>query len=123
MSPCFEKARELGRLILASEPAMRLADAEAALSENPGSATALTDTQEAERNLRAFTEQILSMIRTAVYGADDSGTRRCCRYNNRPNETCGADTRCCRYEDFQNETDGADLPADCKNEGCRTHVR
>ena len=72
---CFEKARELGGLILSSEPGLRLSDAEAAFKEN--SATA-GDISEAGRVLGELTEQVMDIIRSTVYGTVDFENKKCC---------------------------------------------
>ena len=69
MSECFIKARELGGLILDSKQAGRYITA---LDKNRGDA-ASAEALEAERALRAFTEQILDITRATVFGAEDMG--------------------------------------------------
>ena len=74
MSVCFEKARELGTLILASDAAKRLSDAEAALEESNES---LTDYQEAERVFRQFAGQVMDIVRSTVYGTLETEEKNC----------------------------------------------
>ena len=78
MANCFEKARELGQLILYSDAALRLHDTQAALEE--GNANAY-EMMEAENALTAFTDQVLNIIKATVYGTaekSNDGCASCC---------------------------------------------
>ncbi|MDR1665181.1 MAG: hypothetical protein LBR83_09740 [Clostridiales bacterium] len=68
MSVCFEKARELGELILASEPSKRLADMEAEYNSSVKDSCAVFQMQQAQRNFYDFANQVLGILETTVFG-------------------------------------------------------
>ena len=76
MQVYFQKARELGRLILESDEAGKLAEAYASGA----------DVAQAENDYRALVEQVIGMIKATVYedGMEEGGhCGGCSRKNNR----------------------------------------
>lgn len=75
MSVCFEKARELGELLLHSGYSLRLSDAEAAFGENP-TQEAKMDWLNAENDYKKFVEQVANVLKATAFGSVDisSGT-------------------------------------------------
>ncbi|MDR2903312.1 MAG: hypothetical protein LBU77_02215 [Clostridiales bacterium] len=65
MATYFEKARELGELLLASEESLRLADARANYKENGALSAELLS---AEKDLNMLVSQVLSVITSTVTG-------------------------------------------------------
>ncbi|MDR2903014.1 MAG: hypothetical protein LBU77_00660 [Clostridiales bacterium] len=73
----FEKARELGELLLASEESLRLADARADDAENEESAAALSV---AEKDFSALVNQVLAVVSSTATGeiVEQTGCGKSC---------------------------------------------
>jgi len=66
----FEKARELGRMIIESEQSIRLADAASASSDDNDNNTEL---ELAEKDLKTLLNQVIGIINETVTGDADGG--------------------------------------------------